>query len=80
MKAYEALKLKYLAKIKEVEHDLEVYINQPVGVGEHSDILKEIDKKIRQLADYTGYLQTLDTTFLPVVDASSEEGGDENEG
>lgn len=42
---------KYAAEISEAEATLLVYFNNPVGIGEHPQIVEEIDKMIEKLAN-----------------------------
>ena len=44
----EALKLRYTAKLYEAKATLEVYLNNPAGIGEHPQILDEMDKQLEQ--------------------------------
>ena len=39
--------------------DLVVYLENPVGVGEHSDIAAEIKKKVKQIDKYQSLIDTL---------------------
>jgi hypothetical protein len=50
-KIHEALMSKYAAEISEAEATLLVYFNNPVGIGEHPQIVEEIDKMIEKLAN-----------------------------
>ena len=40
---------KYKAEISEALATLDVYFNNPVAIGEHPDLLTEIDKYIEKL-------------------------------
>ena len=62
-KLYEALEKKYEAKMIECEATLEVYFNNPAGIGEHPDILDEMDKLIEKYATAVGNLEVLKTSF-----------------
>ena len=42
---------KYAAEMSEAEATLLVYFNNPVGIGEHPQIVEEIDKMIEKLAN-----------------------------
>jgi len=42
----EALKLKYLGIIAEAEVNVRIYLKNPVGIGEHADIVGAIDEQI----------------------------------
>ena len=54
---------KYKAEISEALATLDVYFNNPVGIGEHPDLLAEIDKYVEKLETATGKLQTLQRYF-----------------
>ena len=47
---YKALKKKYEAEIEESLVTLRVYMNKSVGIGEHSDLITELDKYVYKLA------------------------------
>ena len=54
---------KYKAEISEALATLDVYFTNPVAIGEHPDLLTEIDKYIEKLESATGKLETLNTYF-----------------
>jgi|TARA_B100001094_G_scaffold25209_1_gene21080 hypothetical protein len=54
---------KYKAEISEALATLDVYFNKPVAIGEHPDLLTEIDKYIEKLETATGKLETLSRYF-----------------
>ena len=54
---------KYQAEISEALAILDVYFNNPVGIGEHPDLLAEIDKYIEKLDTAQGKLKTLRMNF-----------------
>jgi hypothetical protein len=54
---------KYKAEISEALATLEVYFTNPVAIGEHPDLLTEIDKYIEKLETATGKLETLNKYF-----------------
>ena len=54
---------KYKAEISEALAILEVYFQKPVAIGEHPDLMTEIDKYIEKLESATGKLETLNTYF-----------------
>jgi methylaspartate ammonia-lyase len=60
-----ALQTKYQAKIDEAVATIELYLNAPVGVGEHPDILDVLDTYVQMLDDNTGKLQVLNTFMQP---------------
>ena len=54
---------RYKAEISEALATLDVYFTNPVAIGEHPDLLTEIDKYIEKLESATGKLETLNTYF-----------------
>jgi hypothetical protein len=54
---------KYKAEISESLAILDVYFKNPVAIGEHPDLLTEIDKYIEKLETATGKLETLSKYF-----------------
>ena len=54
---------KYKAEISEALATLEVYFTNPVAIGEHPDLLTEIDKYVEKLETATGKLETLQRYF-----------------
>lgn len=55
---------RYKAEISEALAILEVYFNNPVGIGEHPDLLTEIDKYIEKLDVAQSKLKTLRMNFI----------------
>jgi hypothetical protein len=49
----------YNSKISEAVATLNLYMNNSVGIGEHSDILEELKKYVDILDDADGKLSTL---------------------
>ena len=47
----EALKKRYEAQIAESLATLKIYINNPVGIGEHPQHLDEMDKLLQVMVD-----------------------------
>jgi len=47
---YKALTKRYEAEIEECLATLKVYMNKSVGIGEHSDLITELDKYISKLS------------------------------
>jgi len=43
--------------------NVEVYLNQPVGVGEHPDIIEAIEMELEHIAKYQDQLDVLDQHF-----------------
>ena len=59
----QALKAHYTAKRLEAIATLDVYFNASVGIGEHPQIIEEMDKLVRQIADAEGCLQVIEDNF-----------------
>ena len=57
---YNALIKKYEAEIEESLATLKVYMNKSVGIGEHSDLLTELDKYVSKLAAAEDNLESLE--------------------
>ena len=60
---FNALVKKYEALIEESRATLEIYFNNPSGIGEHPGILEEMDKLIEQMESASGRLETLTNNF-----------------
>ena len=43
--------------------NVEVYLNQSVGIGEHSDIIEAIELELEQIAKYQDQIEILDLYF-----------------
>jgi predicted transcriptional regulator len=43
--------------------NVEVYLNQSVGIGEHSDIIEAIEIELEEIAKYQDQIDLLDTYF-----------------
>jgi|TARA_B110000902_G_scaffold119347_1_gene139881 hypothetical protein len=69
----DALRAKYIAMRLEAIATLEIYSKNAVGIGEHPQIIDEMDKLIRTIADVNGYLEALDTVFV-TTDTGQEIG------
>lgn len=58
-KLYEALIKKYESQMSEAEVTLMVYMENPVGIGEHPQHLGEMDNLIEQISNANDKLKTL---------------------
>tara|TARA_E500000178_G_scaffold292685_1_gene297105 strand:+ start:234 stop:470 length:237 start_codon:yes stop_codon:yes gene_type:complete len=45
--------------------DLEIYISNPVAIGEHSNIGEEIEKKLENIDSLDSRIDTIDKYFTP---------------
>ena len=62
-KIIEALKAKYSGEMEYHRMNIDVYLKNPVGIGEHPDILGAIDSEVEKLAAVTEKLATLITEY-----------------
>ena len=51
------------AHIDKHRMNVEIYLTNPVGVGEHSEVMDEIEKQLEQMAKYEDHLEMLDKYF-----------------
>lgn len=47
--------------------NIEVYLNNPAGIGEHSDIVDAIEMELKQIAEYQDQIDILDKYFPNVT-------------
>jgi len=59
----EALRSHADGQIAKHKANVEVYLHQVVGIGEHSDIVTTLELEIEQIAKYEEQLQVLDKYF-----------------
>lgn len=48
--------------------NIEVYLNNPAGIGEHSDIIEAIEVEMKQIAEYDDMIEMLDKYFVDLPD------------
>ena len=46
-----ALRLKYKGVIAEAQANIEIYLENPAGIGEHPEVLAAIDSELLKLAE-----------------------------
>ena len=56
----EALEKKYNAEIAEADATIKVYLENPVGIGEHPQIVDEADKQIAKICRNKEKLEELE--------------------
>lgn len=44
--------------------NIEIYLNNPVGVGEHSEVMEEIEKQLEEVAKYDDQISMIKKYFL----------------
>jgi len=59
----EAAKQHAEAHIEKHRMNVEIYLTNPVGVGEHSEVMEEIEKQLELMAQYQDQLEILNTYF-----------------
>ena len=59
----EALFERYEAQKKEALATMEVYFGNSVGIGEHPQIIDEMDKLVRKVDEANGLIATLEVLF-----------------
>ena len=61
----EALIIKYEGEIAEAKANIQVYLANPVGIGEHPDIVAAIDTQIERMAHAEEKLLAGRNHFIP---------------
>ena len=59
----DALKLKYRGEMEFHRMNIDIYLKNPVGIGDHPDVLGAIDTEVEALSAVTEKLQTLLTEY-----------------
>ena len=59
----EAIKLHAEGHIKKHSMNVEVYLKNAVGVGEHPDVLEAIEKELEMIAKYNDQLEVIKNYF-----------------
>ncbi len=62
----EALRSHYNGEISKHKMNVEVFFANPVGVGEHIDIMETISSEIGKIAEFEDKLLMLDQHFAPL--------------
>jgi hypothetical protein len=52
------------AHIEKHRMNVEVYLTNPVGVGEHSDFMDTIEKELNLMAEYMDQIEVIDQYFV----------------
>ena len=63
-KMIEALKAHAVGHIEKHKVNVEVILQQAVGIGEHGDILTEAEKELKVIAEYDDQLEMLNKYFI----------------
>ena len=59
-----ALEDKYDAEISSADATINIYLEKPVGIGEHPQHIEEIDKQLQKIADAQEKLKVIES-FQP---------------
>ena len=59
----EALKAHAVGHIEKHKTKVEVLLQKAVGIGEHGDILTEVEKELKVIAEYDDQLEMLNKYF-----------------
>ena len=59
----DALRKKYEGEIAAANANINVYTTNPVGIGEHPNLVAAIDSEVEKLADATDKLNVLMNTY-----------------
>lgn len=60
----DALKAHYKGIIKTSQANVEIYLQNSVGVGEHPNVIETIDLEIAKIAEAEDKLHTLESYFV----------------
>lgn len=62
----EGLKSHAVGHINKHKMNVEIYLNNPAGIGEHPDVLEAIEQELKVIAEYQDQLDILEKYF-PVM-------------
>ena len=62
-RAIEAIRRYASGNIEKHRYNVEVYLNNPVGIGEHPDVLDAIKTELLKIAEYNEIFDVLDKYF-----------------
>jgi len=55
----EALEARFQAQVSEAEATIKIYLENPVGIGEHPQHIDEIDKQLQRISEAEEKLEAL---------------------
>ena len=64
MKMITALRKMYEAEIAHAQANIDVYLNSPVGIGEHPDLVSAVDEQIDKMAHAEDKLEILKKYYV----------------
>ena len=56
----DALEARYDAQVAEAHATIKIYLENPVGIGEHPQHIDEVDKQLQRIADADEKLKALE--------------------
>ena len=59
----DALKKKYEAEVDVAKATIQIYLDKPVGIGEHPQFAEEIDKQLSAITCATDKIKAIDTHY-----------------
>lgn len=59
----ESLKSHAIGHINKHKMNVEVYLANPVGIGEHPDVMEAIEQELNAIAEYQDQLEIIETYF-----------------
>jgi|TARA_A100001037_G_scaffold299312_1_gene324674 hypothetical protein len=59
----EVLKKMYEAEIEKARANISIFLENPAGIGDHSDIIGAMDEQVVKLCDASGKLESLEKHF-----------------
>ena len=59
----DALKKKYEAEVDIAKATIQIYLDKPVGIGEHPHFADEIDKQLEAISCASDKIKVIDTHF-----------------
>tara|TARA_B100001964_G_C13826939_1_gene419833 strand:+ start:117 stop:335 length:219 start_codon:yes stop_codon:yes gene_type:complete len=59
----QALRDYYLGQIAKSKANIEIFLTNNAGVGDHPDVIETIDKLVGEIAQYDDKLRSIDTHF-----------------
>jgi hypothetical protein len=63
MRLLQGLKSHAQGQIDKHKANVEVYLSNTIGIGEHSDIVETIEKEVDKIAHYQDQLDTIEKHF-----------------
>lgn len=67
---FEALRLKYNAQIAQASANINVYMINPAGIGEHPDLVEAVDSQIKLIAEAQDNIDVLHKYYGSELDVS----------